>query len=42
MGLVVLYPVVGEGMKISVEVSMPSDINLVQVRNIQLSLDIYF
>lgn len=29
--------VVGEGMKISVEVSMPSDITLVQVRNVQLS-----
>jgi hypothetical protein len=35
-------PVVGEGMKISVEVSMPSEITSVQVRNAQLSLYIYF
>ena len=35
-------PVVGEGMMISVEVSMPSDITLVQVRIVQLSLSIYF
>jgi len=35
-------PVVGDGMMISVEVSMPSDITLVQVRIVQLSLSIYF
>jgi hypothetical protein len=37
-GLGSTIPVVEDGMKISVEVSMPSDITLVQVRNVQLPL----
>jgi hypothetical protein len=42
VGLSSTVPDVGEGMKISVEVSMPSDITLIQVHNVQLSLDTYF
>jgi len=41
-GLGSTVSVVEEGMKISVEVSMPSDITLIQVRNVQLSFNIYF
>jgi len=41
-GLGSTVPVVEEGMKISVEISMPSDITLVQVRNVQFSLYIFF
>jgi hypothetical protein len=41
VGLGSIVTVVAEGMKIS-EVSMPGDITWVQVRNVQLSLYVYF